>query len=606
MSDEPGGVHVWVPPTSQLTEELANTTLQDEILLVAALDFGTTYSGIAWSFTREFEKYPLRINSLMWSPIVGPSQATFKTPTVLLLKSNKEVIAFGYTAEEQYGELADDNAHHGYYFFRNFKMLLYENETLRNDTVLVDDEGHAMQAKDIFGHSIGYMRKRLMDDLQARGNMIREENIMWVVTIPAIWNDGAKQFMREAAIMAGIPAKQFRLALEPEAASIYAKEVLIERTRGNLQQQMPSFEQGTRYIVLDLGGGTVDISLKEITDENNIKEIHHATGGPWGGLTVNKEFMAFLESLIGKDILDELKRDKKSAWLDLEREVEAKKRNIRGDRDGRILIQIPAELLEIFENKKNKKLINAITFETKYAGKIDIKRNCLRVDKSIVETFFKKCLDNIVKHTKTLLGKPEAAGLKYMVLVGGFAESEYIREELPKAFGQKLHIFTPDEPWLAVMRGAVLFGQNPAVIQTRISKYTYGTNVIRYFMEDYDDPQNKIEEDGQPYCKNVFNKLAEIGQSFELGQMVNTEVFAHRAGMTKMRVRLFKSTEKEPRYVTDESCTQIGQMVVDMPGYGMERKVMVSLCFGEEEITCSGRNESQESVHVTLDLLGQN
>lgn len=58
-----------------------------------------------------------------------------------------------------------------------------------------------MQAKDIFGHSIGYMKSRLLDDLKARGNMIRDENILWVVTIPAIWNDGAKQFMREAAIM---------------------------------------------------------------------------------------------------------------------------------------------------------------------------------------------------------------------------------------------------------------------------------------------------------------------------------------------------------------------------------------------------------------------
>lgn len=131
MSDEPAGI--WIPPGSQLTEEqhtVDTTALSDEILLVAALDFGTTYSGIAWSFTREFEKYPLRINSLMWSPIVGPSQATFKTPTVLLLKSNKEVIAFGYAAEEQYEELADDDAHHGYYFFRNFKMLLYDNEVI--------------------------------------------------------------------------------------------------------------------------------------------------------------------------------------------------------------------------------------------------------------------------------------------------------------------------------------------------------------------------------------------------------------------------------------------------------------------------------------------
>lgn len=83
-------------------------------------------------------------------------------------------------------------------------LSLFICKTLRNDTVLVDDEGHAMQAKDIFGHSIRYMKKRLLDDLQARGNMIRDENITWVVTIPAIWNDGAKQFMREAAIMVNL------------------------------------------------------------------------------------------------------------------------------------------------------------------------------------------------------------------------------------------------------------------------------------------------------------------------------------------------------------------------------------------------------------------
>lgn len=66
--------------------------------------------------------------------------------------------------------------------------------------------------------------------------------------------------------------------------------------------------------------------------------------------------MAFLESLIGKDVLEELKKNHKSAWLDLERDVEAKKRNISGDKDGRILIQIPAELLEFSKIRKTKSL----------------------------------------------------------------------------------------------------------------------------------------------------------------------------------------------------------------------------------------------------------
>jgi hypothetical protein len=316
--------------------------------------------------------------------------------------------------------------------------------------------------------------------------------------------------------------------------------------------------------------------------------------------------MAFLEELIGKDVIKELKTAHKASWLDLEREIEFKKRNIKGDNNGRILFQIPGELQEIFETKTGKKMINAIGFETKYAGKVDIKRNCLRIDKSIIETFLKKCLDNIVKHTKSLLAKPEAQGTKYLVLVGGFAECEFMKTEIPKALGN-LQIYIPDDPWLSVMRGAVIFGQNPSVVKSRISKYTYGTAVIRYFLEEYDDPEHKIEEDGTPYCKNVFNKLAEVGQSFEVGETAEDEVFAHRADMTKMRIKVFISNDANPRYVTDENCKQIGNMVLDMPGYGVDRKVKVSLSFGEEEITCKGVNEaSGESVHVRLDLLSNN
>ena len=53
---------------------------------------------------------------------------------------------------------------------------------------------------------------------------------------------------------AGIPGKQIRLALEPEVASIYAKEVYLERSRNMVQQPNASFGQGTKFIVLDLGG----------------------------------------------------------------------------------------------------------------------------------------------------------------------------------------------------------------------------------------------------------------------------------------------------------------------------------------------------------------
>lgn len=53
---------------------------------------------------------------------------------------------------------------------------------------------------DIFAHAIGFLQQHLLDDLNSRGTGITyPQEIHWVLTVPAIWDDPAKQFMREAA-----------------------------------------------------------------------------------------------------------------------------------------------------------------------------------------------------------------------------------------------------------------------------------------------------------------------------------------------------------------------------------------------------------------------
>lgn len=58
-----------------------------------------------------------------------------------------------------------------------------------------------MLAIDVFGLVIGYLRDHLLQRLRGRDNQtfFQENMIQWVVTVPAIWNDKAKQFMRRAA-----------------------------------------------------------------------------------------------------------------------------------------------------------------------------------------------------------------------------------------------------------------------------------------------------------------------------------------------------------------------------------------------------------------------
>ena len=62
-----------------------------------------------------------------------------------------------------------------------------------------DIKGKQMKAIDVFSAAIEYLKNHLLEELKKRGMDRCEEDIRWVLTVPAIWNDPAKQFMRDAA-----------------------------------------------------------------------------------------------------------------------------------------------------------------------------------------------------------------------------------------------------------------------------------------------------------------------------------------------------------------------------------------------------------------------
>ena len=57
-----------------------------------------------------------------------------------------------------------------------------------------------MKALTVFSESIRYMKDTVWRRLQDAVMNLQESDLHWVLTVPAIWEDGAKQFMRVAAI----------------------------------------------------------------------------------------------------------------------------------------------------------------------------------------------------------------------------------------------------------------------------------------------------------------------------------------------------------------------------------------------------------------------
>lgn len=93
-------------------------------VLVAAIDFGSIYSGYAFSFKSDPDS--VHINDCWNSGAAG--LVSLKAPTCVLLNRAGKFDSFGYEAENKYNDLVAKRAHRAWRLFRRFKMMLYTNK----------------------------------------------------------------------------------------------------------------------------------------------------------------------------------------------------------------------------------------------------------------------------------------------------------------------------------------------------------------------------------------------------------------------------------------------------------------------------------------------
>lgn len=93
--------------------------------MVAAIDFGTTFSGYAFSFRHDYEADKLKISTNLWPHNSGLST---KAPSAVLIGPDRQVVAFGYDAQKKYADILETDNGAEYMFFQKFKMILYTTE----------------------------------------------------------------------------------------------------------------------------------------------------------------------------------------------------------------------------------------------------------------------------------------------------------------------------------------------------------------------------------------------------------------------------------------------------------------------------------------------
>ena len=407
------------------------------------------------------------------------------------------------------------------------------------------------------------------------------------------------------------------LALEPEAAGLYC------------QNSGEHHFKPRHFTVLDIGGGTVDITSYCIDDEGHICVVDKASGNDWGGTRVNEKFVQFLESIADDPgcnrylsttdpQLQELHKADFNKLVYGEFEIQ---KNIFGDEDNddnRVpaLIHIPNTFAKFYQDEK---LQAGLT--SKYEDVAYLDGSELTIEPQQMKKFFQPAIDKICECAVDALGRIKKCvkKLEAVYLVGGFGGCKFakkvVQDTLRDKFGSELNVFVPVDHKMAIACGAVIFRRNPGVIWARKAEATYGDIIAMPFNPDIHDRTHKvIDEKGQYYCRGLFRAYTEIGDTICANEVLQNTCLPFGSYQTELCFRIYSSDERDIKYARDEDyeivpvLKSVGNLVFDLtgiPGNDEDDKtVILTIDLSQTEIQLKAHHEKTgKEVKVVLDTL---
>ncbi|XP_062574152.1 heat shock 70 kDa protein 12A-like [Saccostrea cucullata] len=470
-------------------------------------------------------------------------------------------------------------------------------KNVKKDLLIEDVSGKSLSALKIFSLSIKYLKDHCLQTMRDRGIKPGETEIKYVLTVPAIWNDRSKQFMRTAAVQAGIKGDCLELALEPEAASVYCQRVPLENLKlGNGEAITVS---GTKYLVADIGGGTADFSVHEVDEDGSLTELYRASGGPYGGIYVDENYLKIYDIIFGEGTLEQLRIDDMEEYLTFVREFENKKRSITQDFQTSFTTKLSVVLNEKRPLAERLKVVES----TYLRDHVKFVKDKLKISSGLMKSFFEESLDQITKHIHKILETiPE---IENILIVGGYGECSLLQEAFKREFFSK-HIIIPNECSLAVIKGAVLFGHNPLVISARILRYSYGSRANpRFNPEQHPQESRYKDRNGVERCWHAFRQLiARDTKVPSTGKMVTDSGNPLYDDQKTYTLKIY-CTEKINAMVVDESFQLVGVLKISVPEDTKGKwKAEEQFIFGMTEIKVSVTvRETGKTVQATFDLL---
>ncbi len=321
---------------------------------------------------------------------------------------------------------------------KDINLMPYTIAKADNGDAWVEVRGNKMAPPQISAEVLRKMKKTAEDYL---GEEVTEA----VITVPAYFNDSQRQATKDAGRIAGLDVK--RIINEPTAAALAF----------GLDKQ-----EGDRKIaVYDLGGGTFDVSIIEISsiDGEHQFEVLSTNGDTFlGGEDFDNRMIDFLA--------DEFKKEN---GLDLRNDLLAKQRLKEAAEKAKI------ELSSAQQTEVNLPYITADASGPKHL--------VVKITRTKFESLVEDLIERTIAPCRTAL---KDAGVSIdeigdVILVGGQSRMPKVQEKVKEIFGKEARKdVNPDEAVAvgAAIQGGVLQGDVKDVLLLDVSPLSLGIETM--------------------------------------------------------------------------------------------------------------------------------
>lgn len=404
--------------------------LGDELMSkVIGIDLGTTNSCVA---IREGNE----------TKVIENSEGARTTPSMVAFTENNEMLV-GQSAKRQ----AVTNPTNTFYAVKRLIGRRFDDPTVNRDKGLVPysivkgENGDAwVEARDkkyapsqISAFILGKMK-------ETAEAYLGEKVTQAVITVPAYFNDAQRQATKDAGKIAGLDV--LRIINEPTAAALaYGLE---KKNSGTIA-------------VYDLGGGTFDISVLEISD--GVIEVKSTNGDTFlGGEDFDARIIDFLADEFKKEQGIDLRSDK----LALQRLKEAAEK----------------AKIELSSSKETEINLPFITADASGPKHLVIKLSRAKLE-SLVDDLITKTLEPCKAAIKD--AGLSANNIDEVILVGGMTRMPKVIEVVKSFFGKEpARNVNPDEVVAigAAIQGAVLKGDVKDVLLLDVTPLSLGIETL--------------------------------------------------------------------------------------------------------------------------------